>query len=61
MITTGQEGSFRPTAGQLVCIKTEGTLENGNKVDVYEQKQFILGDGDVITGTSSSSKFPVLL
>lgn len=46
----GKEGSPRPTAGQEVCIKAEGTLETGNKVDVFEEQRFIIGDGDVITG-----------
>lgn len=50
MIRPGKGGSSRPATGQEVCIKTEGTLENGHKIDIFEEKSFILGDGDVITG-----------
>ena len=52
IIKAGKEDSSRPLAGQKVSIKCEGTLPNGEKVDVKEELKFIIGDGDVVTGWS---------
>ena len=52
IIKAGKEDSSRPLAGQEVSIKCEGTLPNGEKVDVKEELKFIIGDGDVVTGWS---------
>ena len=50
IIKSGKEDSSRPLAGQEVCIKCEGALPDGDKVDVKDDLKFIIGDGDVVTG-----------
>jgi hypothetical protein len=50
IIKAGKEDGSRPLLGQEVCIRCEGTLASGDKVDVKEKLQFIIGDGDVVTG-----------
>ena len=49
ILKAGNEGSSRPSSGQEVCLKCEGTLPSGDKVDVNEKLKFVIGDGDVIT------------
>ena len=50
IIRAGKDDGSRPSTGQEVCIKCEGMLPSGDKVDVNEKLKFIIGDGDVITG-----------
>lgn len=40
----------RPAHGQRVALKTEGKLENGTIIDKNDRIEFVLGDGDVISG-----------
>lgn len=54
IIKVGHEGSSRPLAGQEVCIRCEGTLQNGDKIDTRERLEFVIGDGDVIPGQWST-------
>ncbi|CAB3981968.1 peptidyl-prolyl cis-trans isomerase FKBP8-like [Paramuricea clavata] len=49
IIRAGKEDGSRPLLGQEVCIRCEGTLASGDKVDVKEKLQFIIGDGDIVT------------
>ncbi|XP_046856847.1 peptidyl-prolyl cis-trans isomerase FKBP8-like isoform X2 [Xenia sp. Carnegie-2017] len=49
IIKVGSNVDAKPVAGQEVCVKCEGQLPSGEKVDVKNELSFIVGDGDVIT------------
>lgn len=44
-------GDRRPINGDLVIIRVEGQLENGQKVDCCDELPFLIGHSEVIPGT----------
>ncbi len=50
VLKEGQGAATRPQRGELVTMRSKGSLEDGSEVDCHESINFVLGEGDVVSG-----------
>ena len=57
MLKKGKGRISQPIQGNRVALKTEGKLEDGTIIDQNDRIEFILGDGDTISGESINCSY----